>query len=576
MIDRLSLPLVSPAGMLRFGPPGSEVLKDFRVIAKLGEGPMGVVYRAHQVSQSREVVLKILAPRAAADAKVLERFLHEARTALTMDHPSLVRGLAVGEEHGLHYLALESLNGESVERCLSQVGQFSVGDTVRVVRDVGRGLQYAHARNIRHRDIRTSNIVVTLDGEVVLTDLGFAKILAERIEVTTRDEVNALGAILYELLTGNRPFAPETVYEALTAPALPPYEPVYRLNPSVPNAIDQLVARAMSRDPTRRYRDVGELVAALEATGLASETLEITAPDANRKAERAVTRLLRRRAALPISQKPPANQPRPRISGLAVAAGVVALVIVAAVVFWQFSGTVRPSATPGGRAVPVANAPRIDGEPVDAILARAVTQATNGDSEQARMTLSQGLQDHPGSAVLQRPLDELTQGVLIVFQYRTPDETSPRVPIWAATGLTLGRRDGYRFAIVPARPCHVYAFQRDARTGMSTIFPNERYAPMSNPVTPNTLYWLPSLADASIPTWLRVEAGDGEEHAYFVAVTKALRDPQAFGRRLLESSDGARTELMRDVDAFLVKGGLPGTACFASGGPVQSFAFAHR
>src|SRR5215831_10367218 len=252
MIDRLSLPLVSPAGMLRFGPPGSEVLTDFRVIAKLGEGPLGVVYRAHQVSQSREVVLKILAPRAAADAKVLERFLHEARTALTMDHPSLVRGLGVGEEHGLHYLALESLNGESVERCLSQVGQFSVGDTVRVVRDVGRGLQYAHARNIRHRDIRTSNIVVTRDGEVVLTDLGFAKILAERIEVTTRDEVNALGAILYELLTGKRPFAAETVYEALTAPALPPYEPVYRLNPKVPNTIDQLVPRPNPALPGRR------------------------------------------------------------------------------------------------------------------------------------------------------------------------------------------------------------------------------------------------------------------------------------------------------------------------------------
>src|SRR5215470_4718815 len=144
MMDGQSLPLVSPAGMLRFGPPGSEVLKDFRVIAKLGESPLGVIYRAYQVSQSREVVLKILAPRAAADAQVRERFLHEAQLAISLEHPGLARGLAVGEEQGLHYLAMESVDGDSLDRLLGRVGQVSVGDTVRIIRDVGRALQYAH------------------------------------------------------------------------------------------------------------------------------------------------------------------------------------------------------------------------------------------------------------------------------------------------------------------------------------------------------------------------------------------------------------------------------------------------
>src|SRR5262249_31841914 len=182
-------------------------------------------------------------------------------------------------------------------RYLGRVGQLSVGDTVRIIRDVGRALQYAHARNIRHRDVKTSNIVVTRDGEVVLTDLGFAKMQPERSEVTARDEVNVLGATMYELLTGKRLVATDTLYEARAAPTPPSAEAVYRLNPKVPNAIDQLVARAMSRDPARRYGDAGELVGALEASGLASDTLELITLDASRTAEWAATQVLPRRAA---------------------------------------------------------------------------------------------------------------------------------------------------------------------------------------------------------------------------------------------------------------------------------------
>lgn len=574
MIDRSSLPVVSPAGMLRLGPPGSEILKDFRVIAKLGEGPLGVAYRAYQVSLAREIVLKILAPRAAAEARVVERFVHEGRLAITLDHPNMMRGLAMGEEQGLHYLTMESVDGESLDHYLARLGQLSVGDTLRIARDVAQALHYAHSRNIRHRDVRTASIMITRDGEVKLTDVGFAKVMTERIEVTTRDDVNALGATMYQLLTGKRPFADDNVYEALTAPAPAAYEPVYRVNPKIPNAIDQLVARAMSRDPTRRFQDAHELVAAIESTGLVNETLELTALDANRTAEWAATQVLPHRPTPPAPAKPRAARaarPLPWIAG-----AVVAAVVLMAVAVWQFYPGVSPTTLPVERATPVGGAAQGEGEPVDTILARAVTEATSGKGEQARTTLAQGLQAHPGNAQLQRPLAELTQGVLIVFQYRTPEETSPRVPLWAATDVSLTPRDGYRFAIIPGRACYVYAFQRDARAGVSRMFPNERYAPVTNPVVPNTLYWLPSLADASIPTWLRVEAVNGEESAYFVAVTKALRDPQALGQRLLESPERASTELMRDLDAHLVSGGAPGTSCFASGSAVQSFSFTHK
>ena len=262
-----------------------------------------------------------------------------------------------------------------------------------------------------------------------------------------------------------------------------------------------------------------------------------------------------------------------------MAAAGVAIVVIAGLAAWRLFPRAQPPASEmASKPAPAAVAPtRPDAEPVDVTLARAVTQLPRGEGEQARTTLERGLQDRPGEARLKRPLAELTQGVLILFQYQTPEETSPVVPFWTADGVTLTRRDNYRFAMIPARECYVYAFQRDTRPSVTRVFPNKRYSPLENPLPASGLSWLPNNPNIKGPAWFYLDTSVGEERVFFVAVTKPLRDPDGLGQRLVESPDGVRQALTQDLGSLLTSLGAPGATCFASeGGVLQSFAFNHR
>ena len=609
MIDRNSGSAVPPAGTpeatggidqtLDLGRPVGEALKDFRIVDKLGEGGMGIVYKAHQLSFDRDVALKILPPHIASDKSFVDRFIREARMSVKLDHPNIVRGVAVGEEHGLHYFAMELVDGHSLDHYLKSAGTLSVGDTVRIIADVARALHHAHSRNILHRDIKPANIMVTRHGQVKLADLGLAKVMDDDSgltqigagagtpaympmeqarnakDVDTRSDIYALGATMYHLLTGQRPFAGSTAYEVLKAKEQGRYEPASRCNPGVPDALDRILDKAMALDPARRYQDATELIEALEATGLAHETLELAGPGASETATRVPAHTARSQRGTRRVAGPTAGLPFGWIAG-----GVLAVVLIGGVAAWQLSPRTQgapPRETASGQATPGAAARRADAEPVDVIMARALAQVTGGEVTQARKTLAQGLQDHPGDAQLQRPLAELTQGVLILFQYQTPEETSPIVPLWSADGVTLTRRDNYRFAMIPGRECYVYAFQRDTRPSVTRLFPNTRYSPLGNPLASGALSWLPNNPDIKGPAWLHLDTSVGEERVFFVAVTKRLRDAAALGQRLVGSTERVRQELSQDLESFLEGGGTPGAPCFATAGNVlQSFAFSHK
>jgi hypothetical protein len=147
------------------------------------------------------------------------------------------------------------------------------------------------------------------------------------------------------------------------------------------------------------------------------------------------------------------------------------------------------------------------------------------------------------------------------------------LPLGAAQGVTLTRRDNYRFAVLGARPCHLYAFQRDTRPSVTVLFPNPRYSPLGNPLPPGRLAWLPDRPGER--AWFGLDAAVGEERVAFVAVTRPLRDPAALGRRLVEAPERVGQDLARDLAAYVEPGDPPGAPCFADGA-MQAFGFLHR
>ena len=571
-----------------------QMVRDYRLLAKLGEGGMGVVYKAHEVGLDRDVALKMLSPKLSGDTEYVQRFYREARMALKLDDDPtrcIVRGYAVFEERGTHYFAMEFIDGENLEKRLKTQGHLNVGDAVRIAIDIAAALDYAHslAKPIFHRDIKPSNIMITVDGKVKLTDLGLAKAAGDDMGLTQlgtmagtfaymppeqarnaalvdgRSDIYALGVTLYVLLTGAKPFIGRTDLEILEAKEMGRFEPASRLIPEVPVALDRILAKMMAPEPSQRYQTAGEAAKALAATGLANATLN---PDESGEGPTVVDH----RSAVR-QRTPPASSRTP----ILITAATAATLACGVALYWVFMHQPQPAQ----HAHPVEAAPSpvqqaaVPPEPIDVILARAIDEATHNDVTTASQTLTRGLQTHPEDPQVMRPLRELERGVLILFQYQTPEETSPVEPLWNADGVTLTRRDNYRFGIVPGRDCYVYAYQRDTRPSVARIFPNPHYSGEMNPLPARQLTWLPSISGEP-RSWLHLDTAIGEERFYFVALTSPLQDPDAFGEQLIEDATGRDADLQRRLDAY-VKGGAPAVPCFAyERQAIQVFRFNHK
>ena len=252
----------------------------YRITDRLGGGGMGVVYRAEDVKLGRTVALKFLPPELTRDPEAKHRFEREAKAASQLDHPNICTVYDFGiEADGQMYLAMACYDGESLA---SKIEREPVGldEAIRIVEQIARGLGKAHSAGIVHRDIKPANVMVTSDGVVKILDFGLAKIsLASNItkshtslgtaaymapeqirgeEVGPQADIWALGIILFELLTGKRPFrgdyAEALSYSILNEqPASLPDEP----------EIDRIIKRMLRKDPLQRYQTVDEVLADL-------------------------------------------------------------------------------------------------------------------------------------------------------------------------------------------------------------------------------------------------------------------------------------------------------------------------
>jgi hypothetical protein len=263
--------------------PGVLLAERYRIIAKLGQGGMGEVYRADDLVLGQAVALKFLPSDVTGNPVALDRFRNEVRIARQVSHPNVCRVYDLGEIDGQLFLSMEYVDGEDLGVLLRRIGRLPEAKAIEVSRKLCAGLAAAHEKGVLHRDLKPGNIMLDSHGQVLITDFGLAA-LAGQVEgaevrngtpaymapeqldgkeVTVRSEIYSLGLVLYEIFTGKRPFESATLADLVrtrneSAPTSPSTL-VHDLDP----AVERVILRCLERDPAQRPSSAMAVAAAL-------------------------------------------------------------------------------------------------------------------------------------------------------------------------------------------------------------------------------------------------------------------------------------------------------------------------
>jgi len=295
-------------------------ISHYRIVGKLGTGGMGVVYKAKDTRLDREVALKFLSDGMAQDQQALERFRREAKAASALNHPNICTVYDIGEESGKAFIVMEYLDG-TVLKDLIGGHPMELDRLLEISCEIADALAAAHVKNIIHRDVKPANIFMSEDGHAKVLDFGLAKIAAPDTEesesrtltvtqpgiamgtlpymspeqlhgraVDHRTDIYSLGAVLYEMATGQGPFLGSTTAELISSILRDTPKPVSGLRAELPMGLERIVERCLAKQPAERYASVRELRGALELLRRErpSGSQSVSMPDASREASIAV------------------------------------------------------------------------------------------------------------------------------------------------------------------------------------------------------------------------------------------------------------------------------------------------
>ena len=311
-----------------------QTVSHYKILEKLGEGGMGVVYKALDTELDRIVALKFLPHRITKDESEQTRFLQEAKAASALNHSNICAIHSFGEHEGQRFIDMEFVDGETLRRRIEE-GRLRSGEAIDFAVQIGEALQEAHSKGIIHRDVKSDNIMVTTKNQIKVMDFGLAKLKGslkltkttstvgtlaymapEQIEhetVDARSDLFSMGVVLYEMLTGHLPFRGEHEAAMMYSIINEEPEPIQHYLPDVPSELVHIVNRALDKDPEDRYQSAHDMVIDL------------------RRLKKQSTKVVRREGTLPTphpAEAAPEPVPRSR-RRLWVALGALVVVIAA-------------------------------------------------------------------------------------------------------------------------------------------------------------------------------------------------------------------------------------------------------
>ena len=265
-----------------------QTISHYKILEKLGEGGMGVVYKAEDTKLKRIVALKFLSHQAVGTEGDKARFIHEAQSAAALNHPNICTVYEIDEHENRPFIAMECIEGESLKTKIKS-DSLRVDEAVEIAVEIAEGLQEAHSKGIIHRDVKSANIMLTATGRVKVMDFGLAK-SPDRTQLTrsgttvgtvaymspeqgrgeavdSRTDIWSLGIVLYEMLTGELPFQAD--YEQATIYRIMNESPpsIRDLRSGVPFELEQVVVKALAKDPDERYEQAGDILSDLISIG---------------------------------------------------------------------------------------------------------------------------------------------------------------------------------------------------------------------------------------------------------------------------------------------------------------------
>ena len=264
--------------------PGMFISDRYEIIDKVGSGGMADVYKARCHRLNRFVAIKVLKPEYSDDKNFVKKFRGEAQSAAGLSHPNIVNVYDVGDDNGLHYIVMELVEGITLKNFIERKGKLEVKEAVGIAIQIAMGMEAAHMNHIIHRDIKPQNIIISREGKVKVTDFGIAKATTSNTITSNamgsvhylspeqarggysdeKSEIYSLGVTLYEMLSGQVPFAGDNTVSVALLHIQGEAAPLRELDPNIPLSVDRIVQKCMQKKPERRYLSASELIADLK------------------------------------------------------------------------------------------------------------------------------------------------------------------------------------------------------------------------------------------------------------------------------------------------------------------------
>ncbi len=265
---------------------GKEQIAGYRLLELLGEGAMGSVYKARQLSLDRDVAIKVLSPDLARNEAYVERFLAEAKAVARLNHTNIISGIDVGDAGGIKYLVMEYAEGATVALLLRRGGAMDEERALLIAQQIARALDHAHKNGLVHRDVKPDNMIVTQGGVAKLCDLGLARLetgeggsedatrmgtadymspeQVRALPSDARTDLYSLGATLFHMVTGRVPYEGANRDAVMTKHLTAPVPSARALDPDLSEETDGVLRRLLAKSVTDRFQSAAEVVLALE------------------------------------------------------------------------------------------------------------------------------------------------------------------------------------------------------------------------------------------------------------------------------------------------------------------------